>query len=129
MQTPPPGEFAYGNLTWRDKETFYKKHSINAKRAIIPAERVEDFVKGEEKRGHTMFYMIHQYKRDEPADRQPVNNRFWVQKVEFHCSFGPQDDRCAPKVEKTGQRTSKKARGLGQRRGCRCAFTVTRYWR
>ena len=115
MQTPPPGEFAYGNLTWRDKETFYKKHCINAKRAIIPAGRVEDFVKGEEKRGHTRFYMIHQYKRDEPPNEQPVNNRFWMEKVEFHCSFGPQDDRCATKVKKIGQRTSKKEHKLAQR--------------
>ena len=115
MQTPPPGEFAYGNLTWRDKETFYKKHSINTKRAIIPARCAEDFVNGEEKRSHTRLYMIHQYKRDEPPDGQPVNNRFWVEKVEFQCSFGPQYDRCAPKVEKMGQGTSKKARGLGQR--------------
>lgn len=125
IQNPPEGEFDYTSLTW-----FGEKWP----EAWIPEERFEDFMRGEEYRNryHTVFT-----KRKSVHYRQYDNPQLPIVKsaCTYMCCFGPEDMRAfettdIPRKDSNSAKTFLKTKtilGNSQRRGCRCAFTITAF--
>jgi hypothetical protein len=121
VQLPALGKFSYSDLFWTNNK--------NVEIAIIPSERLNDFIAGEEDRCSCTFTTSNVVNYLE----SPSRNRTVAFKATYNCCYGPNDDRekfsiTNPAATQAGKRRKKLEMGEGLKVGCQARFRATIYF-
>ena len=124
-QHPPAGPFSKDDLSWEPHD----RRGGAVLEAVIPSDRLDDFLAGEHSRGACAFTKCSTHKAAKGAHADSLGK-----KQQYHCSHGPEDhsqprglvgDPSQKPSSGTGSRpNTKRATGASQKRGCKCRFTA-----
>lgn len=127
VQSPPSLEFSSADLTWSRVEGW--RDTID-RVALIPFDRVDDFVRGESsnKDCPTRFHVEARRRRPPQMAYKPKVDGI-LEYILYWCSFGPDDHRKGGVVRPSRVYNYKKKTPAGRpntKRGCVCHFIVKR---